>query len=71
MSYVNCLALAEELLVAAQAAVEGMAPRVDDLRVRQDQVDQADVREIVGQLVREARPVGERKLRASSRYCLP
>ncbi len=37
------LALAEQLLVGAQAAVERMAPGIDHLRIRQDQVDQADV----------------------------
>ena len=35
------LPLAEELLVAAEDAVERMAPRVDDLRVRQDQVQRS------------------------------
>ncbi len=52
------LALAEQLLVAAEAAVERMAPRIDDPRIRQDQVGEADVREVVRQLVGEARLVG-------------
>src|SRR5688500_18359269 len=35
-----------------------MAARVDELRVRQDQVHESDVREIVWQLIREERPAG-------------
>ena len=52
------LALAEQLLVAAETAVERVPAGVDDPRVRQDQVQQPDVREVVGQLVGEVRPVG-------------
>ena len=47
------LALGEVLAVAAQARVHGMAARVDDPGVGQDQVQQPDVGEVVGHLVDE------------------
>jgi hypothetical protein len=46
------------LLEVGEAARQRMAARVDDLRVRQGQVDQADVREVVRHLVDEARRAG-------------
>ena len=52
------LALAEELLVAAEAAVERVAPCVDDTGIGQDQVGEPHVREVVGQLVGEPCPAG-------------
>ncbi len=47
---------AEQLLEIAEAAGHRLAPDVDDLRSGQDQVDQADVPEIVRRLVDEDRP---------------
>src|SRR3954465_2717082 len=35
-----------------------MAPRVDDLRVRQDQLDEGHVQPVVGQLVDKVRSIG-------------
>jgi hypothetical protein len=49
------LALCEQLLVAAEATGHRMAARVDYLRVRQNQVYQADVPEVVRHLVDEER----------------
>ena len=43
-------------LKSGEAAAQRVAARIDDLRVRQDQVDQADVREVVRHLVDEERP---------------
>ena len=45
----------EELLEVGEAAGEGLAARVDDLGIRQDEMDEADVPEIVGHLVDETR----------------
>ena len=45
------LAAGEQLLEAAETTGHGLAPRVDDAGIRQDQVNQADVPEIVGHLV--------------------
>ena len=59
------LPLGEQLLEAGKTAIHRRAPGVDDLRIRQDQVDQADVAEIVGHLVDEegrALPVDGRVL---------
>ena len=50
------LALGEQLLEVAEAAGHRLAPRVDDPGVGQDQVDEADVPEVVRHLVDEARP---------------
>src|SRR5882757_793336 len=54
----------EMLLEVGKTTAERRAPRVDDPRVRQDQVDQSDVEEIAGHLVDEMRfvepPVGAR-----------
>src|SRR6202140_999170 len=47
------LAARVELLQVAEATRQGFAPRVDDLRIRQHQVYQADVPEIVRHLVNE------------------
>ena len=52
------LPLREQLLEVAEAAGHRLAPGVDDLRVRQHQVDQADVAEIVRHLVDEERLAG-------------
>ena len=49
------LAGREVLLEAGEAAAERMAPRIDDPRVRQDQLNEAGVREVVRQLVDEER----------------
>ena len=45
------------LLEVGKAAAERVSARVDDLRTRQDQVDQADMHPVVGQLVDEERLV--------------
>ena len=50
------LATREMLLEAGEAARQRMSPRVDDLRVRQDQLDQPDMQEVVRHLVDEERP---------------
>src|ERR1700686_1988803 len=47
------LACREQLLEVAEAAGHRLATRVDDFRVRQDQVDQAEVPEVVRHLVDE------------------
>src|SRR5258705_2176018 len=52
------LAVREQLLEIAEAARHRFAPGVDDLRIRQDEVDQADVPEIVRHLVDEMRFAG-------------
>ena len=49
------LAAREMLLEAGEAAAERMPARIDDLRVRQHQVDEPDVREVVRHLVDEER----------------
>src|SRR3984957_969931 len=49
------LAAGEVLFESRKAAAQRGAPRIDDLRVRQDELDQAEVGEIVGQLVDEER----------------
>src|ERR1700681_964113 len=49
------LACSEQLLEVAEAAGHRFATRVDDFRVRQDQVDQAEVPEVVWHLVDEER----------------
>jgi len=48
----------EMLLEHREAAAHRVAPRVDDLCVRQDQVDQADVLPVVRHLVDEERSAG-------------
>src|SRR5688500_1289681 len=50
------LTLAPQLSVASEAAVARVAARVNDLRVRQDQMHEPDVREVIRQLVREEWP---------------
>ena len=52
------LAAGEMLFESRKAAAERVAPRIDDLRVRQQQLDQADVREVVRHLVDEEGRVG-------------
>ena len=52
------LAAGKVLLESGKTAAERVAPRVDDAGVGQDQLDQADVREVVRHLVDEHRPVG-------------
>ena len=54
----EALAAGKMLLEVGEAAVERVAARVDDLRVGQDQPDQADMGPIVGHLVDEEGPVG-------------
>jgi hypothetical protein len=44
------LALAEKLLIGAETAVEGMAPGIDDLRIRQDQVIKPTCEKLFGSL---------------------
>ena len=51
-----CLAAGEMLLPRRKARGQRMPPRIDDRRVRQDEVDQPGKGEIVRQLVDEARP---------------
>ena len=58
------LAVGEQLLEVAEAAGHRLAPRVDDLRIGQHQVDEADVAEVVGHLVDE-----ERACRCGRRGC--
>src|SRR4051794_7036214 len=41
-----------------KAASERMSPRIDDLRVRQDQLDKRNEHPVVGQLVDEERAIG-------------
>src|ERR1700730_5299486 len=51
----------EVLLEGAEARIHGMTAGVDNGRVRQDRVDQADVTEVIGQFVGEAlTPVAQR-----------
>src|SRR3546814_2947816 len=45
------LPLGEMLAEVGKTAVERMAPRVDDLRIGQDQADEGGVEPVVGQLV--------------------
>ena len=52
------LALREQLLEIAEAAGHRLAPRIDDARVGQHQVDQSDVAEVVRHLVDEERLAG-------------
>src|SRR5437763_12333747 len=52
------LSRGEELLEVAEAAGERLAAGIDDPRVRQDEVDQADVAEVVRHLVDEVRLTG-------------
>ena len=52
------LAAREVLLEAREAAAHRVAARIDDLRVRQHQVDQPDVRPVVRHLVDEERRAG-------------
>jgi hypothetical protein len=54
----EALAAGEVLLEAGEAAGQRMPARVDELRVGQDQLDQADVQEIVRHLVDEERRIG-------------
>jgi hypothetical protein len=56
----------EVLLEAREAACQRVPPRVDDLRVRQREVDQADVREVVRHLVDEERRAVLRCIRVRS-----
>ena len=58
----NSWPVGEQLLEVAEAAGHGLAARIDDLGVRQDQVDQADVAEVVRHLVDEERlPCADRR----------
>src|SRR2546429_7154775 len=52
------LSRGEELLEVAEAAGERLAAGIDDPRIRQDEVDQADVAEVVRHLVDEVRLSG-------------
>src|SRR5262249_26847527 len=52
------LAVREQLAEVAEAAVHRVAARVDDARIRQDQVDQRSVPEVVRHLVDDARLAG-------------
>src|SRR5579859_4595630 len=52
------LAGSEQLLEIAEAASHRIAARVDDLGLRQYQVNESDVAEIVGHLVDKERPAG-------------
>src|SRR5438876_3931190 len=52
------LSRGEELLEVAEAAGERLAAGIDDARVRQDEVDQADVAEVVRHFVDEVRLTG-------------
>ena len=61
------LAAREMLLEGGEAAAERMAARVDDLGVRQDQLDQADVQEVVRHLVDEGAAAVLRSMRVRSR----
>src|SRR5210317_1828481 len=49
------LASREQLFETAQTAVQRMAARIDNLRMRQDKLQEAHVREIIGHLVGKAR----------------
>ena len=49
------LTRAEQLFVTAKAAIERMPAGIDDLGVRQNQVQQAHVNEIIGQFIGEVR----------------
>jgi len=49
------LSVGEELLEVGEAAGEGFAPGVDDLGIRKDEMDKADMAEIVRHLVDETR----------------
>src|SRR2546429_9498677 len=51
----DLLSRGEELLEVAEAAGERLAAGIDDARLRQDEVDQADVAEVVRHLVDEVR----------------
>src|SRR3546814_3497904 len=46
------------LLEVREAAIERMAAHIDDPGVRQDEMDKADMRPVVGHLVDEERPIG-------------
>ena len=48
----------EQLLEIAEAAGHRIAPRIDDLGIRQDQMNQSEVPEIIRHLVDEARLAG-------------
>src|SRR3546814_9436819 len=52
----EALAAREMLLEVREAAIERMAAHIDDPGVRQDEVDKADMRPVVGHLVDEERP---------------
>src|SRR5213082_3449467 len=52
------LSRGEELLEVAEGAGERLAAGIDDPRIRQDEVDQADVAEVVRHLVDEVRLIG-------------
>ena len=49
------LTFGEELLVGAETGIHGMTARIDEYRVRQDQLDEAQMPEIVGHLINEER----------------
>ena len=61
------LAAREMLLVVRPAAGERRAARVDDPRIGQDQMDEADVEPVVRQLVDETGPAERRCAAARSR----
>ena len=52
------LTLGEQLLEAAKAAGHGSTSSIDDLRIRQNQLDQTDVSEVIGHFIdEEGRPL--------------
>jgi hypothetical protein len=51
------LPLSEQLLEVAEAADHGLPAHVDDFGIRQHQMDQANVPEVVRHFVDEARPI--------------
>ena len=55
------LPLGEVLLEGAEAGIHRMPAHVDDEGMRQDGVDQADVAEVIGQLVGEVRAPGAQR----------
>src|SRR3546814_18626328 len=54
----EALAAREMLLEVREAAIERMAAHIDDPGVRQDEMDKADMRPVLGHLVDDERPIG-------------
>ena len=52
----------EQFRVAGEAGVDGIAPAVDDARVRQDEPDHARKQEVRGHLVDHVPPSGRHRL---------